>query len=328
MQAETQHMLLEYTGLDMDQCGVWLRYRQYLDARGQRLSYQELPQLMTSWGLLYNAFRSAFPAERYHEGATLEDFEADPAGVTATFTGLGQRRCDLLVGADGSRSFVRSRVAGEVAPRYAGYVAWRGVVPESEADPSLRAMFEDHFTFQQMPHSHILCYLIPGAQGQTERGQRRFNWVWYWNVPEAELPSLMTGADGKIYEFALPPGQVDPEHLRLQGDVARALLAPPLRALWEATREPFVQPILDLAVPRMVFGRVALLGDAASIPRPHTAASTSKAAANALALGQAVTSHPGDLDGALREWEHGQLALGRQLGRQGKQLGDRSQFGD
>ena len=109
--------------------------------------------------------------------------------------------------------------------------------------------------------------------------------------------------------------------------MAREWLAPPLHALWEATREPFVQPILDLAVPRMVYGRVALVGDAAFIPRPHTAASTSKAAANAFALGRAIKAHPDDSDQALRAWEPGQLALGQQLESQGRRLGQRSQFG-
>ena len=55
-----------------------------------------------------------------------------------------------------------------------------------------------------------------------------------------------------------------------------------------ATKEPFVQPIYDLSVPRMVFGRVCLLGDAAFVPRPHTAASTSKAVTNAITLAEAI----------------------------------------
>jgi hypothetical protein len=85
----------------------------------------------------------------------------------------------------------------DVKPHYAGYVAWRGVVPESSANELLTKTFVDHFTFQQMERSHILCYLIPGPERETEPGKRRINWVWYWNVPEAELPKLMTGADGR-----------------------------------------------------------------------------------------------------------------------------------
>jgi hypothetical protein len=42
-----------------------------------------------------------------------------------------------------------------------------------------------------------------------------------------------------------------------------------------ATRKPFLQTIQDLSVRRMAVGRIALVGDAAFIPRPHTAASTS-----------------------------------------------------
>jgi hypothetical protein len=88
-------------------------------------------------------------------------------------------------------------------------VPWRGVVPESSASELLSKTFVDHFTFQQMEGSHILCYLLPGAEGDTEPGKRRINWVWYWNVPEAELPKLiMTGVDGRERDFSVPPGQV------------------------------------------------------------------------------------------------------------------------
>jgi 2-polyprenyl-6-methoxyphenol hydroxylase-like FAD-dependent oxidoreductase len=71
-----------------------------------------------------------------------------------------------------------------------------------------------------------------------------------------------------------------------------------------------------------------IVGDAAFTPRPHTAASTSKAVANARALGAALGSHRLDLDAALREWEPTQLELGRQLLLQGETLGQRSQFTD
>lgn len=69
-----------------------------------------------------------------------------------------------------------------------------------------------------------------------------------------------------------------------------------------------------------------LLGDAAFILRPHTAASTAKAGANALALGRALQKFPDDIDAALKEWEPDQLALGRNLERRGKALGNRSQY--
>jgi 2-polyprenyl-6-methoxyphenol hydroxylase-like FAD-dependent oxidoreductase len=136
----------------------------------------------------------------------------------------------------------------------------------------------------------------------------------------------MTGRDGRLHDFSVPPGQVSAQFLARQNAVADELLAPPFRALWRATRDPFLQPILDLAVPRMVYNRALLLGDAAFVARPHTAASTSKAAANAIALGEAIGASSGDLDRALGAWEFAQLTLGRQLEAQGQMLGNRSQF--
>jgi 2-polyprenyl-6-methoxyphenol hydroxylase-like FAD-dependent oxidoreductase len=200
-------------------------------------------------------------------------------------------------------------------------------VPESEASDSLLRTFDDHFTFQQMRSSHILCYLIPGPSGELERGRRRINWVWYWNVPESDLSGLLTGRDGRAYDFSLPPGQVGEQALAAQGATAERMLSPQFQELWRATREPFIQPILDLAVNRMTFGRTILLGDAAFIPRPHTAGSTAKAAMNAISLGEALGSHPKSIAAALRIWEPSQLELGRQMEFQGTTLGNQSQFG-
>jgi len=76
----------------------------------------------------------------------------------------------------------------------------------------------------------------------------------------------------------------------------------------------------------MAFGRVCLTGDAAFVPRPHTAASTAKAAANAVSLADNLTAVEGDVVEALRQWEPDQLDTGRQLQVHGQRLGNRSQF--
>jgi 2-polyprenyl-6-methoxyphenol hydroxylase-like FAD-dependent oxidoreductase len=328
LQPETEQLLSERCGLGQEQTGVWLRYRQYLGKAGTPEFHQPMPQQMTSWGLLYRAMRAAFPKEAYFESDALVAFHSDPAKVHARLAKTGSVEADLLVAADGSRSLVRSVLFPDIKPRYAGYVAWRGVVAEREAGPGLLKTFVDHFTFQQLPRSHILCYLIPGAEGQTEPGVRRLNWVWYWNVPEPALGEVMTGRDGTLHDFSVPPGQVRLELIERQNAIAEALFCPQFLDLWRATREPFVQPILDLAVPRMRQDRVAMVGDAAFIPRPHTAASTSKAVANARELGAALGRHRLDIDAALRDWEPMQLDLGRHLLLQGKALGDRSQFSE
>ena len=86
--------------------------------------------------------------------------------------------------------------------------------------------------------------------------------------------------------------------------------------------EPFIQVIQDLAVSQMVFGRVTLLGDAAFVVRPHTAAGTAKAAADATALAAMLQSSDG-VDEALRVWERARIAAGMSLAEYGVALGDR-----
>ena len=211
--------------------------------------------------------------------------------------------------------------------RYAGYVAYRGLINETELERDAAALFSDRFVFYQFPNSHILQYLVPGENESLVPGERRFNWVWYVNYDEAkELPRILTDKEGKRRDYSIPPGMLAPEVEQQMRGLADNVLAPPFQKLVAATPEPFVQAILDLGVPQMVFGRVALVGDAAFIPHPHTAASTSKAAANAIALADALVKHNHDIVNALKAWEPAQLAYGKQLLVHGQMLGDRSQF--
>ena len=145
-------------------------------------------------------------------------------------------------------------------------------------------------------------------------------------APGDELDRVLIDKDGRRREFSVPQGIVSPGMADWLHGQARRILPPTFLRLVEATREPFVQTIHDLAVPKMAFGRVCLSGDAAFVPRPHTAASTAKAAANALALTNCLAVAKGDVVAALRRWEPAQLDYGEQLRVHGQRLGKRSQF--
>jgi 2,6-dihydroxypyridine 3-monooxygenase len=82
--------------------------------------------------------------------------------------------------------------------------------------------------------------------------------------------------------------------------------------------------IFDVELEQMAFGHVCLLGDAAWVARPHAAAGTAKAAADAWALGDALRQHD-DVAEALTAWEPGQMELGRQLVERTRRIGRRSQ---
>jgi 2-polyprenyl-6-methoxyphenol hydroxylase-like FAD-dependent oxidoreductase len=73
----------------------------------------------------------------------------------------------------------------------------------------------------------------------------------------------------------------------------------------------------------MVFGRVILTGDAAFVPRPHTAGSIAKADANAHVLAELLSGEGADIDAALNRWEKSQLNSGRNMVQREIAAGDR-----
>src|SRR6266581_3594629 len=289
LQSEVLNLLEGLKLATRAEISVESRERQYLNKDGSVASSGDSHQFMTSWGALFNSLRRGFPDEDFHSGFKLVNFAAEEKQVMARFENGREETGNLLVGGDGAWSAVRQQLLPDIAPEYAGYVAWRGVVAENALPAALLETFLDKFTFFQMPRSHILCYAVPGADGRVTEGKRRLNWVWDWNYREAdELPALLTDRTGRKRRTSIPPGMGCPEHWQKQMDIARALLSPQFRELLEATEQPFAQPVRDLAVPQMVFGRTVLVGEAAFVLRPHTAAAAAKAAADGMALGKVL----------------------------------------
>jgi 2-polyprenyl-6-methoxyphenol hydroxylase-like FAD-dependent oxidoreductase len=313
-------------GIPHDALGVVANERYYLQ-RNDRIQVMPMRQTLTSWNLLYGSMRRHFPDAHYHQGKVLDNFQVADEKITAIFADGTREKADLLIGADGPNSTLRHLLLPTYDPLYAGYVGYRGLVNEQDLDPESAAIFTERFVFYQFENSHILQYVIPGEDESLRKGERRFNWVWYVNYDEkAELPRILTDKNGRQRDYSVPPGMMAPDVEREMRSYANLMLVPAFQKLIAATKEPFVQSILDLGVPQMAFDRIALVGDAAFIPRPHTAASVSKGAANAIALADALIDANHDVPKALEAWEGDQLALGMHLWKSGQDLGERSQF--
>ncbi|MEA2960036.1 MAG: hypothetical protein QOI46_134, partial [Alphaproteobacteria bacterium] len=70
----------------------------------------------------------------------------------------------------------------------------------------------------------------------------------------------------------------------------------------------------------MVFGRVAIVGDAAFVARPHVAAGVAKAAEDTMARADALATHDG-IETGLAAFEGKRIGMGRRIVARGRALG-------
>lgn len=322
---ETLRWFVECSDQHPETVSTSTRFMQYL-GEGNTVLYREpAPWSFTSWGTFHRALLADFGTEHYHLGEYATSFEQDADGVEVQFVSGRCERAELVVFADGVGSTNRRHLSPGARLEYAGYVGWRGLVPESRVSKETFDLLHNSVTYCVAPHTHVPVYPIPSPDGSLAVGQRSLNYVWYRNVAEGDaLDELMTDRHGSPAGVSLHPGLVQDHFVDEMRSAATAVLAPAVAEVVLRTEQPFLQAVYDVGASRMAVGRVALLGDAASTARPHPAAGTAKAAANAWALYDAL-SEGSDVAESLAVWEPGQLALGQRLLRRARDMGTRLQ---
>lgn len=163
--------IMRRVGIDIDaSIGIQPLSRTCFASDGSVLHEISRPRILSSWGRLYRAPKDALPDSSYHFDKSLVALEQDATAIIATFADGSAATGDLLVGAVGLRSTVRTLLMPEVEPRYAGYVAWRGTIDESAMPIDLhRAIFERNGMC--LPQGEILsAYPVPGP----DNAQRLF----------------------------------------------------------------------------------------------------------------------------------------------------------
>jgi len=313
---------LRALGLDPDHdLGIEVRNRVMLARDGRVTHRVETSQTMTAWDRVFHLLIAALPEANYHRAKELRRAEQRGAGVTAHFTDGTAAEGDILIGADGIRSTVRQQCLPDLVPLYAGYAAWRGLIVESAFPRALHAELFETFTFCLPPNEQMLGYPVAGPDNDLRPGHRRYNFVWYRPANEAEeLPRLLTDESGRTHVLSIPPPLIARDVVTaMRADAAR-VLAPQFNQMVSLCAQPFLQPIYDLEVPKMAFGRIAILGDAAFVARPHVGAGVAKAAEDALALADALAAHE-DVEAALKNFEQTRIGAGRRIIERARRLG-------
>ncbi|MGW6062514.1 FAD-dependent monooxygenase [Streptomyces sp. NPDC055189] len=269
-----------------------------------------------NWGPLWRELRDRAPGSVvFRSGVAVQEVRHGRDGAEVD-TADGTERVDLVIGADGYRSVVREAAFPAVRPAYAGYLAWRGAFPADRlSDPELWA--EEDCVYVVFPGGHALIYRIPDGMGG-----HRVNWLLY-TTPPPDL-DLGLGHDLRLTGPAgLAPGKLTEALSSHLAYVCDDLLPPYWRDLVRATtpEELFLQPMYDFTAPRYSTGRLLLMGDAATVARPHTGAGAVKALQDATVLESSLvtaTTWPDALDtyGTDRTAVGGAMVdLGRSLGR-------------
>jgi 2-polyprenyl-6-methoxyphenol hydroxylase-like FAD-dependent oxidoreductase len=312
---------IERCGLTIDgTLGVTVTERVVLARDGAVAEHAYISQVLTSWSRLYAMLSSVWDAKRMLYGASVARVLQNAQGAQVQCDDGRSFEADLVVAADGIRSTVRAQLAPQVQPQYAGYVAWRGVCDEAVLSQlTLKTVF-DTFGFGVPPGEQLIGYPVAGAGNTTTRGQRRYNFVWYRPASESELKTLMTDADGQHYPLGISPNKVAWQHVAAVRQIARDKLAPQFAEMLEKTAQPFLQPIYDCVSSQLAFDRVALLGDAAFVARPHVGMGVTKAAEDAMALADCIAAH-GATSQALQAYEAQRMEPCMAVVQRGRMLG-------
>lgn len=203
------------------------------------------PQLTMHRADLMTALEAAVPAANVRLDHKAVAIAADPDGATLRFANGTEERVDVLVGADGIHSTVRTALLGQESPIFTGVVAYRAVVPAEKLAgvPNL-----DAFTKWWGPDAATQIVTFP-----LNRGRDIFVFA-------------TVAQEAWRHESWTTPGRV--EDLRS----AYAGFHPEARALLDACDDVLISALyVRDPLPRWSSGPVTLLGDACHPMMPFMA---------------------------------------------------------
>ena len=273
-----------------------------LEARVLSEAFESIGQCVRSWRSGRVIFRNSFARYRAHFGATscsihrgdmqkvLSEFvpesnlrlSARCTGVTpgqhvavAHFADGSEIEADVVIGADGIHSAIRTSLFGPENAHFTGFMCWRGLVDPARLP---RGLVAPEQTAWWGPHGHVVHYYV-------RRGEL-LNWVAHIETDAWTEESWST--EGDKVEL------VDTyRHWHKQ-----------LRQIYEATERCYKWALYDRD-PLKSWGRdrVTLLGDSAHAMLPYLAQGAGQSLEDACVLAALLAASPQDPNAALKRYE-------------------------
>ena len=214
-------------------------------------------------GLLLAALKP-YPQTTLKRNVGVDSFTQDTGGVTLQLSAGPPVRGDLLVGADGLWSRVRSQLLDDGSPMATGHLAYRALIPQGSLPPALRS---GHITAWLGPKLHVVQYPVRGGEwlnvagivhGRVDGGLDNWNHA----ANAASLRAALAGTCAPLQDLVQAI-----DTWRLWALCHRA----PMRGAHQQAQ-----------------GRVGLLGDAAHPMLPYLAQGAGMAIEDAAELGRCL----------------------------------------
>ncbi|MFM7170846.1 MAG: FAD-dependent oxidoreductase [Cyanobium sp.] len=256
----------------------------------------ELPSLLIHRRAILEALADTLPAEVLQPGAELLQWQQWPQSehpVEAVFADGRRWTGDLLVGADGLFSKAAPLLAPERRLNYLGDRVWRGVVPDATF-----CRDGEFFVYARGRGVYANVFDL----GVDSHGQALTHWGFFQEEP---LP-----AEREVQRRLLEEPVPEDALAKVPADLADLIRRTPPEALvanWSFDIDP---------LPRLLQGRVVLIGDAAHAMSSSQARGMTAGLEDAVELarelapqrlGEAAT--PMEVDQALQRWEQQRLPV-------------------
>ncbi len=288
---------VQMVGHQLHQLGVVSQDGEVLSAISSKTLKDEVGETMWSFHRadLHALLMKMLPEGAVEMGKTFVKAEQKGEKVEVHFKDGTQVEGDVLIGADGMNSSVRKQFVPESHIRYSGYTCWRGVVQLDLGD--------------QMDHVGMEVWGRGKRFGIIPLSGKRV----YWFAMENSDPDDEVMMNYHRNDFQQSFDDFPPEVQRVISHIGE-----PHDIIWGDIEE--VKPPKTL-----VFGRVALIGDAAHAMTPNLGQGGGIAIEDAVVIAKCLTDSP-SVEEALDRYEAKRLTRVMQMVKRSENLGKIAQW--